>query len=268
MNTKSSIPAYLPLVNALAFVGVFTMNVLSNLLPFNGRTVGEISDLLTSYITPAGYTFSIWGLIYLSLLGYVVYQLLPNKRQAPFQAKIGWFFVASSIFNSGWLLAWHYGYYGLSIVLMVSLLISLIAIFRRLRIGRANPQRPWQTRLFVEFPFSIYLGWITVATIVNVASVVNFWGWDGFGIAEPVWSAIMIATAVLVAAWVLYNRMAISYAGVLIWALFGIRAAYPDVAVVANSTVAAAILIAAIALFGAWRSRQQQPASSTRTRTA
>ncbi len=264
MNTQTKNPILLQFANIFFLVMVLIMNIAATSLPLGGITTEEISDALPSYFTPAGYTFAIWGLIYTSLIAFAIYQARPVERTRPFLAKIGWLFVISSIANSGWIAAWHFGYYPLSVVLMVTLLVSLIAIYLRLNIGRVDPLLSWQDKLFYQAPFSLYLGWITVATIANIASVVNYLGWDGFGIAEPIWAMIMIATAVLVAGILLINRRNLAYAGVLVWALFGIRASAmesgePTLAVFA---VGAAVVIAGLAALGYYRTRsiKEQPA--------
>jgi hypothetical protein len=258
MNPQNNSRKPLQVANIMVYAAVLTVNILSSALPLNGRTAGEISDSLPSYFTPAGYTFAIWGLIYLALLGFTIYQALPAQRERPFLTQIGWWFVLSSVANVAWLFSWHYGVYALSILFMLALLVTLIVIYRRL--GNGRPDKPLTERLLVQAPFSLYLGWITVATIANIASIANYWGWNGFGIAEPVWSAIMMGTAVIVAGLLLFNRRDLAYAGVLIWALFGIRAAFPAVAVVATTALIAAILVALLALAGAWRVHQSAPA--------
>ena len=268
MNTQKPLSKTVQIVNIVAFAAVLLMNVLSNLLPLNGRTAGEISDALPSFFTPAGYTFSIWSVIYLALLGFIIYQALPAQRNNALIGKIGWGFVVSSVANIAWLFAWHYGYYVLSVAIMASLLVTLVVIYRRLQIGKPNPNLSLADKLLVQFPFSIYLGWITVATIANTASVLNYVGWNGFGIAEPTWAAIMMGVAVVLAGLLLFNRRNLSYAGVLIWALFGIRTAQADVAVVANTAVIAAALILILALVGYWRTRQVSPTTTARTKPA
>lgn len=251
----------LPILNIVAYLVMVTVNVLSNVLPLNGRTAGEISDSLPSYFTPAGYTFSIWGLIYLALLGFAVYQALPAQRGAAFQRRIGSLFIVSSLANIGWLFAWHYGFYVVSVLAMLALLITLIAIYVRLDIGRRDPSLSWQRKLFVHAPFSLYLGWITVATIANISSVANYLGWNGFGISGPVWSAIMMFAAVVIAGLLLLRRSDLAYAAVLVWALFGIRAAYPEISLIATSALLAAAAIALLALFS-WFRRSRTLASS------
>jgi hypothetical protein len=254
-NTKTN-PKILQFFNIMAFVLVIVVNALSNALPLNGRTAGEISDSLPSYFTPAGYTFSIWGVIYLALTGYIIYQAIPAQRGRPFQNKIGWLFVASSIANASWIFAWHYGIYTLSVFLMVALLVSLIAIYTRLKIGQPGQAVSRTDLLFVHVPFSLYLGWITVATIANIASVAVYLGWNGFGIAGPVWSAIMMSVAVVVAGLLLFNRRDFAYAGVLVWALFGIRAAQSAEPLLATVSVVTAVLITALAFIGYFRTRK------------
>ena len=256
MNIVKQKPDLLQIANIVAFVVVIIVNVLSNVLPLNGRTAEQISDALPSYFTPAGYTFSIWGLIYTALLGYIIYQALPGQKERPFQSQIGWLFVVSSLANAGWLFAWHYGAYVLSVIVMLTVLVTLIAIYLRLNIGRVNSNLTLSDRLLVQFPFSIYLGWITVATIANIASVAAYLGFTGFGIAGPTWSAIMMSVAVIVAGVLLFKRRNLAYAGVLVWALFGIRAAYSEVSVIAGTAVIAVIFITAFALLGYWRTRQ------------
>ena len=200
MNTKTTNPILLQFANIFFLVLVLVMNIAATRLPLGGITTEEISDALPSYFTPAGYTFAIWGLIYTALIAFAIYQARPVERKRPFLAKIGWLFVISSIANSAWIAAWHFGYYTLSVGLMLILLVSLIGIYLRLNIGRRDASLSWQDKLFYQVPFSLYLGWITVATIANIASVTNYLGWNGFGIAEPLWAMIMIGTAVVVAA--------------------------------------------------------------------
>ncbi len=259
MNTKTTNPILLQFANIFFLVLVLVMNIAATRLPLGGITTEEISDALPSYFTPAGYTFAIWGLIYTALIAFAIYQARPVERKRPFLAKIGWLFVISSIANSAWIAAWHFGYYTLSVGLMLILLVSLIGIYLRLNIGRRDASLSWQDKLFYQVPFSLYLGWITVATIANIASVTNYLGWNGFGIAEPLWAMIMIGTAVVVAGLLLINRRNLAYAGVLVWALFGIRASATESGepMLAAVAVGAAIAIAILAALGYYRTRDK-----------
>jgi len=156
----------------------------------------------------------------------------------------------------------------LSVIAMLIMLVTLIAIYSRLRIGQVNPELTTSDRLLLQFPFSIYLGWITVATIANIASVSAYLGFTGLGIAAPIWSAIMMSVTVVLTGVLLFNRRNLAYAGVLIWALFGIRTAYSTIGVIANTAVIAAILITALALIGYWRTRQSELTPKTVIRPA
>lgn len=261
MDIKNTNSKTLQIVNIFAFLIVVAMNVLSNALPLNGRTAGEISDALPSYFTPAGYTFSIWSVIYLFLLGFTIYQALPSQRERPFIKQIGWLFAATTVLNVIWLFAWHYGFYAISVIFMVGLLVTLIGIYLRLNIGRPNAELTTTDKLLYQTPFSLYLGWITVATIANISSVLAYVGWNGFGIDGQIWSAIMMMTAVVVAGLLLFNRRNLAYAGVLVWALFGIRTAFADVSLIANTALVAAGLIVILALVGYWRTRDMESAT-------
>jgi hypothetical protein len=258
MNTKKLTLKPVIVANILAYVAVLVVNYLSNALPINGRTAQEISDSFPSFFTPAGYTFAIWGLIYTALLGFIIYQALPANSDRPFQKQIGWLFVLSSLLNISWLFSFHYGLYGLSVVLMLGLLATLIAIYLRLNIGRPDPSLSTAEKLLVQAPFSLYIGWITVATIANIATFFVSIGWEGFGIAGPTWSAVMISVAVIVAGILLVNRRNLTYAGVLVWALFGIRTAFVDESLIANTALIAAVLIIILALVGYYRTRQPE----------
>lgn len=132
-------------------------------------------------ITPAPYAFMIWGLIYAFLVGYVIVQLLPAKREHEEIKRIGPWFIISCLFNITWILIWQYLFTTASIFAMLGLLISLIAIYTMTR------PNGWSSdniiRWFVQIPFSIYLGWISVATIVNAAAVLYNLKWNGLGLS-------------------------------------------------------------------------------------
>jgi hypothetical protein len=253
-------PKLYQLANILAVVAVIAMNGISEAIPLNGVTAGEVSDSLPSAFTPAGYTFAVWGLIYAALAGFAIYQALPAQRERPFLARLAWLVPISSAFNIAWLIAWHYRSFPLSLLFIVGLLITLISIYQRLQIGRPNPGLTTADKLLYQAPFSLYLGWVSVATIANFSSVLNsVYNWQGFGIADATWSAIMMGVATILSALLLLNRRNLSFAGVLIWALFGIRAAYMDVPLIANAALIASITILILALLGYWRTRELAP---------
>ena len=163
----------------VAIVGVLAtiaVNVLANTLPINGQNTGDISDRFDIYFVPAGYVFSIWGLIYLGLIAFAVYQALPAQRENPRLQRMGWWFALASVANIAWIFLWHYLVFNWTIVAMLALLGSLIAIYLRLGIGRTAV--PAGERWAVRAPFSVYLGWITVATIANATQLLFYRGWS------------------------------------------------------------------------------------------
>jgi hypothetical protein len=214
----------LRLVNAAAFILVLTVNALANALPINARTTGELSALYPNLFVPAGLTFSIWGLIYLLLALFTVYQLLFRPRRgavrSSFQHRIGFAFLVSCLANAGWIFAWHYERVFLSLLIMVLLLLSLIRIYLRLGLGRPGALR--REQILVHLPFSVYLGWISIASIANAAAFLVDIRWNRFGRGEPFWTVLMIAAGIALALLALYRRRDIFYALVVDWALLGI----------------------------------------------
>jgi benzodiazapine receptor len=190
--------------------------------------------------------FSIWSLIYLGLIAYAVFQLLPAQRENIRMRHTGWWFVLSSAANSIWLFLWHYGYFALSVVAMLTLLISLIAIYQRLGVHQQTV--PPAERWLVHLPFSIYLGWITVATIANITAFLDSINWNGFGISPEIWTFIMLAVAATVAGLMAYTRGDIAYLVVLIWAFIGIGVEQSDTQQIAYAAYIAATIVALLVI--------------------
>jgi len=185
-----------------------------------GQLTSAVSDANSTLITPAGYVFSIWGVIYILLGVFIVYQALPSQQGKDYRRKIGWLFVLSSLINIGWLFLWQFEYLSLSVVLMFLLLATLISIYLRLGIGKSGVSL--RERLAVQLPFSVYLGWITVASIANVAATLVSIGWDGFGISPETWAILVVAVALIITMLMLITRRDVAYSLVIIWALVGI----------------------------------------------
>jgi hypothetical protein len=222
------------IVNVLAVILTITINILANALPINGQNTGEISDRFQVFFVPAGYVFSIWGLIYIGLLAFAVYQALPAQRENPRLRKIGYWFLLSCAANSVWIFMWHYNLFPLSLLIMLVLLASLLVIYLRLDVGRTKISTA--ERWCVDNVFSVYLGWITVATVANVTDVLYDLGWNGFGIAPETWAVIMLIVAAALGVAMALTRRDIAYLLVLAWAFAGIgvkQAAVPLVATTA-----------------------------------
>ena len=178
------------ILNFLFLVSTLVVNYLSVNLPLNGLTPGEISDQFNVYFVPAGYVFSIWGVIYIGLITYTVFQALPQNRQNESMAKADPWFMVSNVANALWLICYHYEQFALSLVMMTILLVSLVKIYEIFEIGKHKATRTWKWA--VEVPFGLYLGWITIATIANVTQVLDFYNWNGFGISDEVWFIIVV----------------------------------------------------------------------------
>lgn len=215
----------LPIVNGVALVSTIVMNYLSNTGIFNGETMKTVSDKYFNYFTPAGYAFSIWGLIYLALFAFVFYSgrtLFNQKIQEPILEKIGWWFAISCVGNSVWVVAWLYLYPAVAALIMCIILFSLLKIV--LIIQPEMVKSSFKRKLLILFPFSLYVGWISVALIANVAAWLTKSNWSGWGISEEYWTIVMIVIAGILNAAVLFTRNLRVYPSVGIWALLAIAA--------------------------------------------
>lgn len=209
-------------INVLLFLGMVTVNGLANGLPLNGITTGELSDLYPNLFVPAGLTFSIWGLIYLLLLLFVVNNLYLSIRNRtdvliPVKAQIA--FALTCVFNMCWIFLWHYKLVFLSLLAMLGLLISLIYLY--LKVDELRLTNVWD-RVATLLPVSIYFGWISVATIANVTALLVKLNWGGWGIPEHVWTVIMMIVGAALAILVLLRHKCLMYPLVFIWAYTGI----------------------------------------------
>jgi hypothetical protein len=243
-------------INVLALVATLFANGLANALPLNGQTTGEISDRFDVYFVPAGYVFSIWGLIYLALTAFVVYQALPLQRDNPRLRRVGYLFALTCAANIAWLFLWHYELFSLTLVAMVALLLLLIVIYLRLGIGRREV--PTVETWLVHVPFSIYLGWITVATVANTTSLLDYLNWGGWGIRPEIWGVIMLLTATTIASATALTRGDIAYALVIMWALAGIAVKQASAPMVSTTAWIMTTLVALVMALGAWLNRQDR----------
>jgi hypothetical protein len=238
--------------NILAAIITIVVNALAVLLPLNGKTTQELSDALPNLFVPAGITFSIWGIIYILWIVFAIYQardfFKKEETEMLFLHKITFLFILSCVANSAWIFFWHYQYVGLSLLMMIVLLFSLLAIYIRLNIGRSAVTMT--EKLCVHVPFSVYLGWITVATIANVTAFLVSLHWDGWGIDPLIWTIVVIAVGTLLTYLMLALRKDIAFSMVILWAFFGIwlkRMAQPNTPTDLN--VATTVSIAMVLIF-------------------
>ncbi len=244
----------LPAINIVAALVALVVNGLANALPLNGQNTGAISDRFLVYFVPAGYVFAIWGVIYLGWIAFVIYQALLAQRDNPRLQRIGWFFALTCVANAAWLFLWHYNHWTLTVVVMLALLLLLIAIYLRLNIGHTKVSTT--ERWCVDIPFSIYLGWISVATIANVTDWLYAWKWDGFGIAPTVWAVILLVVATAIALAVALTRADIAFLAVLVWSFTGIAVKQSAVPLVTTAAWVTAVLVLVMIPFGWWYRRR------------
>jgi len=214
---------------------------LADLLPLNGITTAEINARIKVYFFPSYNFFYIWGLIFLLLVCFTVYQALPSQRETPALRKIGWWYVLTCLANSAWVLCRQYQLALLSLGMMSLLLYSLDMIYKELEIGLIKIDSG--RRFFVNLPFSIYVGWITILMISNISIVLDSLGWKGFGLDDQVWAMIMLVLSVLLAELITYNRQDLACLAVFGWSFIGIAQRAP-----VNSSVYIAAYLAALAV--------------------
>jgi len=251
--TESKNVALLQGANVVAFLVTVLVNALANTSVLNGKTTGEISDLYPTLVTPAGYVFSIWGFIYILLLVFVIFQVLPSQKEKAFQKEVGVLFVLSSVFNVTWLFLWQYEQITSSVIAMFALLAALIMIYLRLNIGKSSVSL--REKLCVHLPFSVYLGWITVAPIANVAAALVSINWDGFGLSDVTWAVLVIVVALIITLLVVFTRRDVAYGLVIIWALAGIAVKQSETQSIVTTAEISAVVVAVALVFAILISR-------------
>ena len=229
------------LINFLAIATAFGINILANVNPPLGMTIGDISDRLFGnvLITPANYAFAIWGVIYLGLFSFAIYQALPNQRENPILQKLGLKIAIASLAQIIWIFCFLYRQFALSFVLMVAILISLIWAYLSLPIPFTKRWEKW----LIYVPLSTYLAWISVATIVNGATVLEYWQWNGYGISPQIWTVIMLLVAGVIGV-IMAIEKNVAFVGVYIWALVAIAANNYNTTIITITAVGTAIVLA------------------------
>lgn len=243
----------LQIANIIAFIFVIIINYTANAGLINGQTVGDISAQYETLFTPAGYAFSIWGLIYLMISGFVIYQargLFKKVDNDNFILQISRWFVVSCIANSIWIMAWIHDYIGLSVILITILLFSLIKIVVNTNMERWDA--PFPKILLLWWPFCLYSGWITVAIIANISAYLTKVGWQGWGISDITWTIIMIIVAGIINLFMIASRNMREFGLVGIWALLAIAVANWQLhqSIVITAISVSAIIFISVAIHG------------------
>lgn len=236
--------SYLSIATILAVTGTLLVNTLSNIFPPGGMNVGEIANtqLKDLLILPANYAFAIWGLIYVGLIAYCVYQW--NHRHIPVVRRVNSLLIVACVFQMVWIYLFTLRFFGWSILTMLGILIPLIAVYLQLGIGKIRAD--WHRRWMVHVPFSVYLGWISVATIVNVASALYIANWNGWGLSPVVWTISMVLAGLAIAAIMIVQKGDIAFALVMIWAYVAIALRQSSTTAISTTAIASVVVMAAL----------------------
>lgn len=217
----------LAILNLVVYLIAFIVSQMSQFNLIGGNTMGDVSAKYESVFTPAGITFSIWGIIYIGLFAFTIYHLIQAyKKDVHVEAnqvlqKIGYYFVANNLATTAWVFAWLYEYVALSLVLMIIQLYTLVKIHIALKIY--DPQKSIASKLFTQVPLSLYFAWICIATIANASSFFVYIGWDGGGISASSWAIILIVVATLLSVFIISFKQNPYFGLVVLWALYGIH---------------------------------------------
>ena len=238
------------IINIIAIVFTVALNLLANIIPFNGVNTGEVSDSFQNYFTPPGYVFAIWGVIYILLFVFMFYQAKKDQVNADYLPKISYLYLIGAILNVAWLVVFHYSYGNTPLLiwsefLIVGFLITLLLVYVRLEIG--VKEVPLKEKLAIHLPTSVYLGWISLATIANTAAVLN----SNLTIATSVqylWTALVLIVALVLTTLMIWLRRDLAYGLVVIWASTGIASKWPGIPEIFYTAVAVAAIVALLLL--------------------
>jgi hypothetical protein len=227
-------------IMVIALISVITVNALANILPLNNQTTGEISNRLPVLFTPAGYVFSIWSVIYVLLIVWLVGMWKKRHLDDVNFTKRSTLFIISCVLNIAWIYLWHYEVFLFTVIVMIGLLITLVLLYRTY----PDSDNSIKSRL----PISVYLGWISVATIANISYVLTYYEWNGWGLSDPLWAVIMMTIGTALALHIRYHHFDIAYVFVFIWAFIGIavRNGFEELLVSTAALFLSAVMLAGI----------------------
>ncbi|MFW9958418.1 MAG: TspO/MBR family protein [Candidatus Odinarchaeota archaeon] len=238
------------IINIFAVIFTIVMNALANILPFNGVNTGTVADAFPNFFTPPGYVFAIWGVIYVLLFAFMVYQARKNQANAEYLGKIGYLYLIGAVLNVAWLILFHYSYGNTPLLvwselLIVGFLVVLLLTYVRLEVGIKEVSLG--QKLAIHLPTSVYLGWISLATIANTAAVLN----ANLTIAvdvQYIWTALVLVVALLITTLMIVLRRDIAYGLVVIWASTGIASKWMAIPLIYNTAIIVAIVVALLIL--------------------
>lgn len=210
------------LLIAMSFIAMIAINILAETIPINGMTTGEVSALYPNLFTPAAYVFSIWGLIYVLLAGYVLYELglfrKNNINHLPMRQAVAIYFAVSCIFNICWIIAWHYEMIAICLILIVLLMICILQIVQIVR----NQPMTKKDAFFLKLPFQVYLAWLTIAVIGNMTIYLVSLDWAGFRQIEPIYTILVLLIGLAIALMEVLKHDDAAFGLVYVWSYTGI----------------------------------------------
>lgn len=252
-NNPSSSSTTRRIVNLVAILAAFGINVFANVNPPNGLTIGAISNRLFGdiLITPANYAFAIWGMIYLGLIGFAIYQILPSQKNSILLEKLGYQIAIASGAQIIWVFAFLYQQFLLSLLLMLVILGALIVGYLAIKGRIKSLTQKW----LVAIPLSIYLAWISVATVVNFATVLKVINWNGWGITPQIWTIVMLLVVGIIGIAIALQKN-FAFVGVYLWALIAIAIKNASNSALLLTAIVVAIVIGLVLLFKSIFNRQ------------
>ena len=226
---------------AVSVFGNIILNYYSNAFPFNGQSMGDVSAKYPTLLTPAGYAFSIWGLIFLSLAVYAVWQLLPAQRTIGLPDAVAKPLTLASLATASWVVLFAYELIIPSVITILVILGALIVTYGRARRRTIDHRAP----RWASLPFGLYLGWISVASTINLIIGLRQLGWQTGENLTVLLTLVLLAVVVVLALLLSRRFQEETIALVVAWALVAIwvarRAEYPELgwAALAGAVVAA-----------------------------
>jgi len=251
----------LSIINLLSVILVIAVNYISQAVRINNTTIGELSQRYTNLFTPAGYAFAIWGLIFLGLLAYALFQIKVvffDMKELAYIEQTGYWFAFANILNGMWVVVFTYSYIGLSVVIMAGILISLIKIIINTNMERWDA--PKEIIAFSWWPICLYSGWITVAAIANIALYLTKIGWNGGFLTEVQWTIVLMVVATLINLVIIYKRSMREFATVGVWALFAIYIRHRDsMEFLAYTALACSVILLSAILVHGYSNKKSNP---------
>ncbi len=251
----------LSILNLASVILVIAINYISQAIRINETTIGEVSNKYFNLFTPASYAFAIWGLIFIALIAYGIYQVRMaffSDKPSSFIDKTGYWFILANFLNCIWVFVFAYEYTGLSVIVMFGILFSLVQSIRKTNMNRESVSR--STIIFGWLPIGIYCGWIAVATIANLAAYLSKLNWDGAFFSEQQWTVIMMTIATLLNIYMVWKRNMREFALVGVWALFAIYVRHSDrIDTLANMALTCSIILTLVVTAHIIQNRNTNP---------